>query len=201
MANTRRRTLHSFSLRITGKRDQSVEGTVVAVKPRKPARQPATLQKVPELLLDDARESLPLAQTCGLCAKGLEVIAHNLVEQTLRRMPRFVGRRGRAHARPEGGRRASDELEEIGRNARASKRDIADFAVPCITRDCRSCPHTVRQARSGTWSVGEVDRGSTSSLDWRHCSCRFGFRHSPHSSILLGAIWGFARPFECIEWF
>ena len=59
------------------------------MKPRKPARQPAALQKVPELLLDEARQSLPVAQTRGLRAKGLEVIAHDLVEQTLRGMARF----------------------------------------------------------------------------------------------------------------
>jgi hypothetical protein len=72
------------------------------------------MQKVPELLLDEARQFLSVAQTRGLRPKGLEVIAHDLVEHSLRGMPRFVGRRGRAHARPEGGRRASESAEEIG---------------------------------------------------------------------------------------
>jgi hypothetical protein len=107
------------------------------VKPRKSARPPAALQKVPELLLDEARQSLPVAQTRGLRAKGLDlaqvadtrtngpqqrVFAHDLVEQALRGMPRFVGRRGRAHARPAGGRRASEHAEENGLNASGRER-------------------------------------------------------------------------------
>ncbi len=73
------------------KGDQPVEAAVVAAKSREPAGEPATLQKVPELLLDEARQSFPVAHTGGLRAKGLEVILHDLVERTLRGRPRFVG--------------------------------------------------------------------------------------------------------------
>ena len=96
---------------------------------REPAREPATLQNVPELLLHEAGQAFPVAETRGLRAKGLEVIVHDLVERTLRGTPRFVARRGRGHAGPEGERRASEEADEIGLNARARERQVGDFAV------------------------------------------------------------------------
>ena len=65
----------------------------------------------------------------GACAKGLEVIAHDLEEHALRGTPRFVARRGRDHSRPEGGRRANAGLEEIGLNSRAREPQVADIAV------------------------------------------------------------------------
>ena len=74
----------------------SGRAAVAAAKPREPAGEPATLQKVPELLLDEAGQPFPVAQAGGLRAKGLEVIVHDLVERTLRGMPRFVARRGPA---------------------------------------------------------------------------------------------------------
>jgi len=42
--------------------------------PREPAGEPSTLQKVPELLFDEPRKALAVAQTRGLHAEGLEVI-------------------------------------------------------------------------------------------------------------------------------
>jgi hypothetical protein len=75
---------------LAGKRDQPVEAAVATAKPREPAGEPATLQKVPELLLDEAGQAFPVAQAGGLRAKGLEVIAHDLVERTLRGTSRFV---------------------------------------------------------------------------------------------------------------
>ena len=123
----------------TGKRDQPVEAAVAAAKPREPAGEPATPQKVPELLLDEAGQAFPVAQAGGLRAKGLEVIVHDLVERTLRGTPRFVARRGRGHARPEGGRRANEEPDEIGLNSRACARQVADFARRPLRRDRRFC--------------------------------------------------------------
>ena len=114
---------------LAGKRDKPVEAAVAAAKPREPAREPATLKKVPELLLDEAGQAFPVAQVGGLHAEGLEVIVHDLVERTLRGTPRFVARRGRGHSRPEGGRRASAEPDAIGPNSRARERQVADFAV------------------------------------------------------------------------
>jgi hypothetical protein len=80
------------------KRDQPIEATVAAPKPREPAGKPATLQKVPELLFHEPRQAFPVAQAASLHSKGLEVIAHDLIERTLLGMPRFVRRRRRGHA-------------------------------------------------------------------------------------------------------
>jgi hypothetical protein len=74
------------------------------------------------------------------------LIVHDLVERTLRGTPRFVARRGRGHSRPEGGRRASEEPDEIGLNSRARERHVADFAVLRLWRDRRSC--TTRNGRN-----------------------------------------------------
>ena len=111
------------------KKGRAGRPAVAAAKPREPAGEPATLQKLPELLLDEAGQAFPVAQAGGLRAKGLEVIAHDLVEHTLRGTPRFVARRGRDHSRPEGGRRANAGLEEIGLNSRAREPQVADIAV------------------------------------------------------------------------
>jgi len=72
----------------TGKRDQPVEAAVAATKPREPAREPAALKKVSELLLDEAGQAFAVAQVRGLRAKRLEVIVHDLIERTLRGIPR-----------------------------------------------------------------------------------------------------------------
>jgi len=123
----------------TRKRDQPVEAAVAATKSREPASEPATLQKVPELLLDEAGQAFPIAQADSLCAKGLEVIVHDLIKRTLRRTPRFVRRRGRGHSRPAGGRGANEEADDFGLNARACERPVADIAVECVSRDRGSC--------------------------------------------------------------
>jgi hypothetical protein len=134
-AATATRTEASF----TRESDQPVEAAVATAKPREPAGEPATLQKVPELLLDEPRQPFPVAQAGRLRAKGLEVIVHDLVERTLRGRPRFVARRGRGHSRPAGGRGASEEGDDIGLNPQARERPVADIAAPCVSRDRGSC--------------------------------------------------------------
>ena len=62
--------------------------------------EPATLQKVPERLLNESRQAFSVAQTRGLRAEGLEMIAHDLVERALRGIPRFVARGGPDHQVP-----------------------------------------------------------------------------------------------------
>jgi hypothetical protein len=94
---------------LTRKRDEPVEATVAAAKSREPAGKPATLQKVPELLLDELGQTFAVSQMRGLQAELLEVIAHDLMKRGLRRTPRFVSRRGRGHS-------------DTGRRARASER-------------------------------------------------------------------------------
>ena len=51
-----------------GKRDQPVEAAVAAAKPREPAGEPATPQKVPKLLLDEAGQPFP-SRRLAACAR------------------------------------------------------------------------------------------------------------------------------------
>jgi len=102
---------------LTGKWNKPVEATVTAAKPREPAGEPSTLKEIPELLLDKAGQPFPIAQTGGLRAKGLEVIAHDLVERTLRGTPRFVARGGSDHADLHRARTANDPKGNRAANA------------------------------------------------------------------------------------
>ena len=121
-------------------RDRQVEAAVATAEPREPAGEPATLKKVSKLLLHEAGQAFPVAQARHLNEKGLEVIVHNLVRRACARDTAARSSSRPSHARPEGGRRANDEHDEIGRNARASELEVADFAVLCIKRGRRSCP-------------------------------------------------------------
>ena len=82
---------------LAGKRDQPVEAAVATPKPREPSGEPAALQKVAELLLDEAGQAFAVAQAGGLRAEGLEVIAHDLVE---RASARDAAVRSSSRARP-----------------------------------------------------------------------------------------------------
>ena len=99
--------------RFAQKRYQSIEAAIITAKSREPAGERATPQKVPELLLDEPRQACSVAQTRGLHAEGLDVIAHDLVERALRGTPRFVGRRGRGHATPEAGAMPTTDRENL----------------------------------------------------------------------------------------
>jgi len=125
--------------RFARERYQPVEAAVAAAKPREPAGERATPQKVPELLLDEPRQAFSVAQTRGLRAEGLEVIAHDLVERGLRGTPRFVGRRGRGHSKPKSGRRASDRSEESGQNREGDDAEVAVSARLPAGEDRHSC--------------------------------------------------------------
>jgi len=46
-----------------------------------------------------AGQALPVAYAGGLCAQGLEMLAHDLVEHSLNGTPRFVARGRQGHAR------------------------------------------------------------------------------------------------------
>ena len=123
----------------TGKRDQPVEAAVAAAKPREPAGEPATPKKITKFLLDEAGQPFPVAQAGGLRAKGLEVIADDLIERRLPRAARFVARRGRGHSRPEGGSCTKEKPHAIGLQPTACERPVADFAVLGVGCDRRSC--------------------------------------------------------------
>ena len=79
------------------KRHEPIDAARSTLKSREPSGQPSAAQKVAELLLDEPRQAFSVAQTGCLCAKGLEVIDHDLVERALRGTPRFVARGGPDH--------------------------------------------------------------------------------------------------------
>jgi len=80
------------------KRDEPIQPTVITAKTRKAARQAPASQHLAKLLLDDPGQPFPVAQTGGLRAEALEVMADHLVHDALRRHPRLIGRRGLGHA-------------------------------------------------------------------------------------------------------
>ena len=48
---------------------------------REAAGQPAALKKVTELLLHEPRQPFAVAQARGVCAEGLEVVAHDVIQR------------------------------------------------------------------------------------------------------------------------
>jgi hypothetical protein len=112
----------------TRKRNQPAEAAVATAKSREPAGEPATLQKVRNCCSTNPRNPSP-SRRLAACAKGLEVIVHDLVERTLRGTPRFVARRGRGHLRPAGGRCATDEADDINKK-RKKKTSNKDWTNP-----------------------------------------------------------------------
>jgi hypothetical protein len=77
---------------MTRKGHQPVEPTPRAPKPCEAAPKRATLQKLAELLLDEAGQPLTVAEVGRLPSKRLEVIAHHLKQDARRRLPRPVAR-------------------------------------------------------------------------------------------------------------
>jgi len=100
-------TPHSFPLRITRKRDEPIQPTVITAKTREAAGQAPASQQRAKLLLDESGQPFPVAQTSGLRAEALEVMADHLVHDALRRHPRLIGRRGLGHASVYGESRAT----------------------------------------------------------------------------------------------
>ena len=83
---------------LTGERDESVEPAPCAAEPGEPRPKGAAPQKLVKLPLDEAGQALPVAQVSRLRAERLEVVAHHLVENPGRGLPRLVGRRREGHA-------------------------------------------------------------------------------------------------------
>ena len=97
---------------LTGKGDQPIQPAVTAAEPREPAGEPATPKNAAKLGLDEPRQPVPVPEARGLCAERLEVVAHDLVQQTVRRRPRRVLWGGQGHAPRGGGHRAGDDATE-----------------------------------------------------------------------------------------
>lgn len=78
-------------LSLTGERNQAIESAIQAPEPREPRRQTPARQEVTELLFDEARQSLSVAQMRRLRAEGLEMVAHQLVQGSLLGPTRLIG--------------------------------------------------------------------------------------------------------------
>jgi len=91
-----------------------IETTLFAAEAREAAGQAPAAQKLAKLLLDKPRQAFPVAQTGGLRAEGLEVIADHLVHDTLRGNPRLIRRRQGVHAVPGAQRMPVGIPEENG---------------------------------------------------------------------------------------
>ena len=85
---------------LAGERNEPVEAAAHTAEPREPRPEGAALQKLVKLLLDEAGKALAVAEIRRLRPKRLEVVAHDLVKDAGRRLPRFVGRRRKGHASP-----------------------------------------------------------------------------------------------------
>ena len=117
-------------------------------KPREPARQPATLQKVPKLLLDEAGQPFPIAETRGPHTEGLEVILHDLVEHTPGGRPRFVASGRQGHTPRRGGSRARGRMSGNGGDRKTTSAEVAgsacaDAASSAICARARGAPAPV----------------------------------------------------------
>jgi hypothetical protein len=63
-----------------------------ASESREPRRQAPARQEVAKLLLDKARQTLTIPHASGLLAERFEVIADQLVQDSLLRPTRLIGR-------------------------------------------------------------------------------------------------------------
>src|SRR5688572_14650479 len=111
---------------LTGKRHEAVEPAPAALKPREATRGVSAAQEVPELLLDEPRQRVPLVGACRLGAERLEMIADDLIQHALGRRLRAVVRGRAAHA-PDG----------------------AKLAPPAPSADCREDSQSLRGAFTG----------------------------------------------------
>ncbi len=78
---------------MTRKWDQPIEPTPRTPEPRDASPERATSQQVTKLLFHEAGEALPVAQGGRLRTKHLEVIAHHLIQNAARGLPRLIRRR------------------------------------------------------------------------------------------------------------
>ncbi len=97
---THRRTEYSHrrTLNRTATESGGTSPAPCAAEPGEPRPKGAAPQKLVKLPLDEAGQALPVAQVSRLRAERLEVVAHHLVENSGRGLPRLVGRRREGHA-------------------------------------------------------------------------------------------------------
>jgi hypothetical protein len=91
-----------------GKRHQSIDAAGRTPKPRESAGQAAAREELPELALDELRQALALAALRDTCAKRLEVIADELVQDVPLGRARPVLRRGHGPVQRKAGANPTD---------------------------------------------------------------------------------------------
>jgi hypothetical protein len=114
--------------------DQAIETAPVTLEPREPAGEESTAQEALELLQDEPRQAVALPRTRRLRAEGLEMLAHHLIEDTLRRRPGLVarGQSGHASRRREGHTTAPSVV--LCGNSVARRAEAASRRHPCVER-------------------------------------------------------------------
>jgi site-specific recombinase XerC len=137
-------------------RDQTIQATGGAPESGEAARQTAALQKVPKLLLHEARQPLAVPQQRGMRAERLEVVPDDAVQDGGRRIARRVRGRGQRHAPSRGASRATRRNRSFRpRNAptvarvRASEPRSVYWRRPSCTTS-RSRPRGRSTCRSNT---------------------------------------------------
>ena len=78
---------------MTRKGHEAVEPTPRTSEPREAPAERAAAKEVAKLLLDEAGQPLAVAQGGRLRTKHLEVIAHHLIQNAARGLPRLIRRR------------------------------------------------------------------------------------------------------------
>jgi hypothetical protein len=96
----------------------------LALEPREPAGEKPAPQEALELRLDEARQPAAVTHPLGLGAERLVVLAHDLIQDALRRRPRLIpGRSGHGRDRREG--RATQTRRRFRPDPMRSQRRLA----------------------------------------------------------------------------
>lgn len=85
---------------LTREGDQTIETAAGTLKTGEPPGEPPAAQKSLELLLDERGQAVALPSARGVGAKGMVVIAHDLIEHALSRRAGFVPRGWSDHVPP-----------------------------------------------------------------------------------------------------
>jgi len=88
------RTARTDCAAFARERDEKVLMTAITLEASEPAREEPAPQKILELLFDKPRKAASVARTGGMRAERLEMLAHDLREDSVGGRTRPIGRRG-----------------------------------------------------------------------------------------------------------
>ena len=151
---------------LAGKGDETIQATSLAAKTCEAARKESTAQEALELLLDEPRQALAVADMPGLRAKGLEVIAHDQVQRAVVGRPRLVPSRS-DHAAKWGERRATSQSHESGQIGAALPSRVAisasegpddDRRIRTLASRSEGVPESRRCCRRGACAAATCRR-------------------------------------------